>query len=92
MDVKIDLLPPTLGKKITRKNKSKKPANKGGKQLPTASKITAKELALFLATSDHNLSEILPTGSCRVHGAKRKNQWPSRNAICNHSFQGYRLA
>ena len=44
LDIKVDLLPQHSAKKLPRKTESKKPANKGGKLLPSI-KNNGKELA-----------------------------------------------
>lgn len=75
LDVKVDLLPPTLGKKITRKNESKtqkKKTTKSGKRNPTASNITAKDLEKFLNSCDVLKLKQLSNGFCPKSWSKTK--------------------
>jgi len=68
-------LPPTLGKKITRKNEpktQKKKTTKSGKQNPTASKITAKDLEKFLNSCDVLKLKQLSDGFFAKSWSKRK--------------------
>ena len=92
LDIKVDLLPPTLGKKITRKNGTKKPTGKDGKQNLTASKITAEDLEEFLISCDDSTIRKLANGFCPKSWSKtRKITWLVKMHSVITGFKGVAL-